>query len=151
MHGQWGRVCDDEWDFYDAEVVCRQLGFPGAEQPTCCGRYFGKGSGPPLMASVNCKGEEGSLFNCSHVGKDEASCGQYATAGVICKLNKPNGKYFSDLPTNFQFYNIVYNIAGKSARSIASFADVLMARQAILGRKDCVTSHKDVCVGGYAI
>ena len=104
MHGHWGRVCDDFWDFYDAEVVCRQLGFPGAEQPTCCGRYFGTGSGPHFMASVNCTGKENSLLDCSHVGKDDLSCSGHSSAGVICKLNKPNGKNLScDCHLIFQF------------------------------------------------
>lgn len=107
INRHWGRVCDSGWSYYEAKVVCRQLGYSDAERSTCCGWYFGAGSGPPLMAYATCKGNETTLFHCPHVGAMKGfGCGIRDTAGVICKLRKPYVRLVGSLLPNAGFVQI---------------------------------------------
>ena len=83
-NGQWGTVCDDEWDDTDAGVVCRQLGF-GSSGRKYGGAYFGPGSGPIWLNNVICTGTESTLGSCGHPGLNiTRSCNHSDDAGVRC-------------------------------------------------------------------
>ena len=62
----WGSICDDEWDTYDASVVCKQLGFPGAERHSHSSQ-FGYGLSKIWMDNVYCVGNEKTVSDCRFV------------------------------------------------------------------------------------
>ena len=83
-NGEWGTVCDNGWDDTDAGVVCRQLGF-GSSGTAIGLASFGQGSGPILLDSVTCSGNESTLASCGHLGVGVTrSCSHSKDAGVRC-------------------------------------------------------------------
>ncbi|XP_057358578.1 neurotrypsin isoform X4 [Manis pentadactyla] len=81
--GQWGTICDDQWDDADAEVICRQLGLSGIAK-AWNQAYFGEGSGPVMLDEVRCTGNELSIEQCPKSSWGEHNCDHKEDAGVSC-------------------------------------------------------------------
>lgn len=88
--GQWGTVCNKDWDPRDAAVICRQLGYRhGGEAMMWPARYsFGaRPSGPIWLSELSCGGKEPRLGECPGLvwGEDAHQCQTtFMDASVRC-------------------------------------------------------------------
>ena len=102
-NGEWGTLCDDEWDDIDAGVVCRQMGF-GSSGTAIGSAGFGQGSGSIWLNSVTCTGSESTLASCGHVGiGNTSSCYHYEDAGVKCS----EGTYVVNIISCYSYVHTV--------------------------------------------
>ncbi|XP_033106458.1 neurotrypsin-like [Anneissia japonica] len=84
LHGdQWSTICDDKWDFKDARVACRQLGYTTALKSVPRAR-FGPGKGKILFDDTSCTGYEKYLNDCPHSEYGAHDCSHGEDAGVVC-------------------------------------------------------------------
>ena len=94
-------MCDDSWDTADAQVVCRQLGYPTNNSVPL---KFGKqGTRPVLLDDVKCTGDEPFFLRCKYSSGD--NCSNYEESGVRCAAELNYGNIHSD---NIKGYLSVY-------------------------------------------
>ena len=82
----WTTVCDDGWDSTDADVFCRQIGYPGAEFSYGLAE-FGQGSGTIQIRNVACTGTETDIRDCTFSTDANIACTHSEDAGVRCLRN----------------------------------------------------------------
>lgn len=86
--GEWGTVCDDQWDINDAKVACRMLGYSFVNFTHSVGDDM-PGSGKILMDGVRCHGNETSLADCQFNGWGITDCGHKEDVGIACTDQAP--------------------------------------------------------------
>ncbi|XP_066552427.1 scavenger receptor cysteine-rich type 1 protein M130 [Amia ocellicauda] len=79
----WGTVCDADFDWQDAEVVCRQLNC-GIPSDVLGMSHFGSGEGQVWSEEIQCKGNESQLFFCPSSTTQKPGCNHTNDVGLVC-------------------------------------------------------------------
>lgn len=89
-NGQWGTICDDSWNYRDADVVCRKLGYLRSYR-IYYRAYFGEGEGPIWIDQIRCPNSAQSLLECEPKQDDWGihDCKKSEDAGVECYRQFP--------------------------------------------------------------
>ena len=53
-NGTWGTICDDGWEYNEANVACFQMGFAGVSCTSCRNFSPGSSSTPILLDDLDC-------------------------------------------------------------------------------------------------
>ncbi|XP_056331074.1 T-cell differentiation antigen CD6 [Danio aesculapii] len=97
--GNWGTVCNDDFNETAGNIVCAQLKCGSAVRLG----YFEAGRGAIHISKMKCNGSESSLWECSFNNNTDSYCGHKNDAGVVCsgsiKNNFTNSTTVPELTT----------------------------------------------------
>ncbi|MGH0160206.1 UNVERIFIED_CONTAM: hypothetical protein FKN15_038866 [Acipenser sinensis] len=79
----WGTVCDADFDWQDAEVVCRELKC-GVPKEVLGGAPFGEGRGTVWSEEMQCQGKEPQISKCLTSPSKKQSCTHRNDVGLVC-------------------------------------------------------------------
>lgn len=82
--GQWGTVCDDNWDATDAAVACRELGYASVGTESTSDIPDGAPSQLTILDMLDCTGSETRLSNCPHNGFGNEDCDHTEDVKLAC-------------------------------------------------------------------
>ncbi|XP_078695032.1 scavenger receptor cysteine-rich type 1 protein M130-like isoform X2 [Branchiostoma floridae x Branchiostoma belcheri] len=139
-NGQWGTVCDDNFGWQEARVVCRELGFSDYSSYHHSA-FFGQGSGPIWMDNLYCTGYESSLQYCSHNGWGSHNCGHHEDVSVVCAIN-------STASAPLWWTTDYWNGTGScSSAGCGGNAGGCYCDAACVSARDCCYDYVEVCGG----
>ncbi|KAL4223326.1 hypothetical protein ACF0H5_016797 [Mactra antiquata] len=88
--GQWGTVCDNNFDDFSAMLVCRMLNYNGISKAYYSAAY-GEGTVPTLLSLGHCYGAEmdyEDIFDCQPLVWGQNQCSHAHDVSVSCHPSK---------------------------------------------------------------
>ena len=86
LNGSWFAVCGEEWGILEAKVICRQLGYLGADSNQSTAP-IANASHAVWSQGLQCAGNEDDLSNCYGSSNWRfTECGNSRAASVVCTL-----------------------------------------------------------------
>ncbi|XP_066153612.1 uncharacterized protein [Euwallacea fornicatus] len=84
-----GYICDDQFEITDANVLCKELGFPLGALEVKGNSHYAKSLEEKntlyMMDDIECFGNETSIMQCNFAGWGIHNCADNEIAGVICR------------------------------------------------------------------
>ena len=131
-------VCHNGWDFSDANVICKSLGFAGASNFTTDG-VFGPASSYFSLTGVQCRGTEADIRECPHEAGGRG-CDTGSVAGVICL---PEGEGVTSSDDTRKLY-ITLGVGLTAAAVLVTLAVIIASRQSGKKYNESMSAFKNL-------